>query len=155
GSCASTASIARATWGSIPRRIVGAKHHLHCMCVYSPRAAGGALLARKRIPVAASSRHISRPVPSRGVKATMVSSTLRRCGFRVATVVLGAWTLATFGCHDSSSPALGSQSSAVCSGGCTYANEVLADSPISYWRLGETSGTTAADQKGTSPGTYV
>jgi Concanavalin A-like lectin/glucanases superfamily len=35
-----------------------------------------------------------------------------------------------------------------------YATEVLNDSPRGYWRLGESSGTTAADQTGTNPGTY-
>lgn len=30
----------------------------------------------------------------------------------------------------------------------TYSAEVLADSPLGYWRLGETSGTTAADSSG-------
>jgi hypothetical protein len=37
----------------------------------------------------------------------------------------------------------------------TYRDVVLADNPIAYWRLGESSGTVATDQKGTSPGTYL
>lgn len=38
----------------------------------------------------------------------------------------------------------------------TYSSEVLADSPRGYWRLGETSGTTAVDSAsgGGHPGTY-
>ena len=40
-------------------------------------------------------------------------------------------------------------------GGPTYSSVVLADGPSAYWRLGETSGTTAADQVGSSPGTYT
>lgn len=37
----------------------------------------------------------------------------------------------------------------------TYSSEVLADSPLLYWRLGETSGTTAADSSGNGrTGTY-
>lgn len=36
----------------------------------------------------------------------------------------------------------------------TYRAEVLADSPVSYWRLGETSGTNAADEMGINAGTY-
>jgi hypothetical protein len=36
-----------------------------------------------------------------------------------------------------------------------YATEVLADSPVSWWRLGEAAGTTAADVQGVTPGTYV
>lgn len=32
----------------------------------------------------------------------------------------------------------------------SYSTEVLADSPIGYWRLEETSGTTAADSAGTN-----
>ena len=33
-------------------------------------------------------------------------------------------------------------------GGSTYSQQVLADTPASYWRLGEASGTTAADSSG-------
>ncbi|HEY1119879.1 MAG TPA: LamG-like jellyroll fold domain-containing protein [Acidimicrobiales bacterium] len=37
----------------------------------------------------------------------------------------------------------------------TYASEVLADSPVGYWKLDETSGTTAADSSGNGrDGTY-
>jgi hypothetical protein len=32
---------------------------------------------------------------------------------------------------------------------------VLSDSPVAYWRLGEASGTVAADQRGLRPGAYV
>ena len=37
----------------------------------------------------------------------------------------------------------------------SYRATVLSDNPISYWRLGESSGTTAADEQGTNPGTYI
>jgi len=37
----------------------------------------------------------------------------------------------------------------------SYSNEVLADAPSAYWRLGEASGTTAVDEIGTTPGTYT
>jgi PKD repeat protein len=36
-----------------------------------------------------------------------------------------------------------------------YALAVRADAPVSYWRLGETAGTSAADSAGTNPGTLV
>jgi len=36
-----------------------------------------------------------------------------------------------------------------------YQSAVLADSPLAYWRLGEASGTVAADQRGARNGTYV
>ena len=36
-----------------------------------------------------------------------------------------------------------------------YRDEVLADNPISYWRLGETSGAVAADERGINPGNYA
>jgi len=36
----------------------------------------------------------------------------------------------------------------------TYDEEVLADSPVAYWRLGEASGTTAVDETGSHDGTY-
>ncbi|HEY6058300.1 MAG TPA: LamG-like jellyroll fold domain-containing protein, partial [Candidatus Limnocylindrales bacterium] len=39
-------------------------------------------------------------------------------------------------------------------GGATYRSVVLADNPISYWRLGETSGTVATDERGLNPGSY-
>src|SRR6188508_2312800 len=35
-----------------------------------------------------------------------------------------------------------------------YADLVLSDNPRAYWRLGETSGTSAADVTGGNPGTY-
>jgi Concanavalin A-like lectin/glucanases superfamily/Fibronectin type III domain len=35
-----------------------------------------------------------------------------------------------------------------------YRSTVLADSPVSYWRLGETTGTTAADERAANPGVY-
>jgi hypothetical protein len=37
----------------------------------------------------------------------------------------------------------------------SYRDEVLADNPVSYWRLGETSGTTAGDERGANGGTYT
>ncbi|MCC7451492.1 MAG: hypothetical protein IT324_29050, partial [Anaerolineae bacterium] len=37
----------------------------------------------------------------------------------------------------------------------SYPNTILADGPISYWRLGETGGTTAADVMGVNPGTIT
>jgi hypothetical protein len=36
----------------------------------------------------------------------------------------------------------------------TYPQVVLADSPLSYWRFGESSGTVAVDETGTTNGTY-
>jgi RHS repeat-associated protein len=36
-----------------------------------------------------------------------------------------------------------------------YKAAVLADAPVSYWRLGETSGTAAADERNANPGTYL
>lgn len=39
--------------------------------------------------------------------------------------------------------------------GRPYYDEVMADSPLAYWRLGEASGTTAADAVGSHAGTYV
>jgi hypothetical protein len=37
----------------------------------------------------------------------------------------------------------------------TYASTVVADAPVSYWRLGESCGTTAADVRGVNTGSYV
>jgi hypothetical protein len=39
--------------------------------------------------------------------------------------------------------------------GRSYRNTILDSSPISYWRLGETSGTGAADSNGSNTGTYA
>ena len=39
-------------------------------------------------------------------------------------------------------------------GTSTYRTDVLSDGPAAYWRLGESAGTVAADEKGTSNGTY-
>jgi len=35
-----------------------------------------------------------------------------------------------------------------------YRSTILADSPVAYWRLGESSGSTASDEIGSSDGTY-
>jgi glucose/arabinose dehydrogenase len=40
-----------------------------------------------------------------------------------------------------------------CTGG--YASTVLADNPLSFWRLGDASGATAKDEKGVNAGTYA
>ena len=37
----------------------------------------------------------------------------------------------------------------------TYPETVMADSPLSYWRFGESNGTTAHDSVGTTNGTYL
>lgn len=39
-------------------------------------------------------------------------------------------------------------------GATIYSETVIGDDPVAYWRLGETSGTTAADEQGSFPGTY-
>ncbi len=36
-----------------------------------------------------------------------------------------------------------------------YRSVVISDNPVSYWRLGEASGTAAADEKGANPGAYA
>lgn len=40
-------------------------------------------------------------------------------------------------------------------GGGGYRDAVLADSPVSYWRLGEGGGSTAVDEVGAHAGTYI
>lgn len=40
-------------------------------------------------------------------------------------------------------------------GGTTYEDEVNALGPVRYWRLGDSSGTTAVDETGNGNGTYV
>jgi hypothetical protein len=45
--------------------------------------------------------------------------------------------------------------SAATSGAVAYATVVAADDPVSWWRLGESSGVTAMDQGGLNPGTYL
>jgi Concanavalin A-like lectin/glucanases superfamily len=39
--------------------------------------------------------------------------------------------------------------------GASYYDEVIADNPDGYWRLGESSGTTAVDEIGANNGTYI
>ena len=69
--------------------------------------------------------------------------TTRRAGALVVSALLLVLLVVTFG---SSAQAQVASSA--------YRAAVLADSPVSYWRLGETSGTTAADERGLAPGTY-
>jgi hypothetical protein len=40
-------------------------------------------------------------------------------------------------------------------GSSLYSNTVIGDGPAGYWRLGETTGTTAGDAAGANPGTYT
>ncbi len=40
-------------------------------------------------------------------------------------------------------------------GADAYRAAVMADSPVAYWRLGETSGTTASDEIGSHSGSYI
>ena len=44
---------------------------------------------------------------------------------------------------------------AAAAAGGSYPDAVLADSPVAYWRLGETSGTVAVDEVGRHDGTYT
>lgn len=39
--------------------------------------------------------------------------------------------------------------------GSAFFDSIMAHNPISYWRLGDTAGTTAADATGLNPGTYI
>src|SRR4051812_48718243 len=48
---------------------------------------------------------------------------------------------------------LASASAAHADSASDYRAAVLADNPVSYWRLDETGGTTASDQQGANPGT--
>lgn len=49
----------------------------------------------------------------------------------------------------------GNPASTVATRSAFYADRVVASGPVSYWRLGETSGTTGADMMGVAPLTYV
>jgi hypothetical protein len=55
----------------------------------------------------------------------------------------------------SSSSAPSNSAQATTEAASTYPATVLADHPVSYWRLDETSGTVAGDQTVANPGTYV
>ncbi|HJW49989.1 MAG TPA: LamG-like jellyroll fold domain-containing protein, partial [Candidatus Limnocylindria bacterium] len=69
-----------------------------------------------------------------------------------ATLPSDATFLSATSSQGSCSPAAGSVTCAI---GALAVNPVLADGPVSYWRLGEpTSATTAADTSGGNPGTY-
>ena len=48
----------------------------------------------------------------------------------------------------------GSQSAVDSTVGAGYRDAVLGDGPVGYWRLGEASGTSAADETGANPGSY-
>lgn len=56
------------------------------------------------------------------------------------------------GTNTSGAASANSNSTAAVTG--TYAQEVLFDSPVAYWKLNEASGTTAADSAGSNTGTY-
>ena len=70
-----------------------------------------------------------------------------------ASIVALSVAVALPGAAASSSTLTTGGSDATTSG--AYATQVLADSPVSYWRLGETSGTTASDAAGSNAGSYA
>ncbi len=77
------------------------------------------------------------------------------------TYTFTGWSDTGAATHTVNAPATATSYTATYSGGgqCagnTYASAVTADAPTVYWRLGEASGTNAADTSGNArPGTYV
>jgi glucose/arabinose dehydrogenase len=75
------------------------------------------------------------------------------------TYTFGSWSDGGAATHVLNVPASNTTYTATYSGTCTpttYASAVSADSPSYFWRLGETTGTAAADSSGSNrPGTYV
>jgi hypothetical protein len=72
----------------------------------------------------------------------------------LAALVAGALAITIPGAGASDAPVFGTNAPGQAPASA-YADQVLADSPISYWRLGETSGSTASDATGVNPGTYI
>lgn len=89
-----------------------------------------------------SGRSLRGHIPARRVRLGAVAGGARRWRTVGAGVVVAAlaWGLA-LAVVDAQLP--------------SYRDEVLSDAPISYWRLGEASGTTAIDEIGVNTGTYV
>ncbi len=84
-----------------------------------------------------------------------------RIGFGIVATLVAAIALSGGPVHGASAPIVitlnipsSSQLDATGCGGPTYTSTVLADSPISYWRLDEESGTNAVDQQGNATATY-
>ena len=63
-------------------------------------------------------------------------------------------TLALPGAGASSTAVVDKGGASASASNSAYSEQVLADGPRSYWRLGETSGTSAADVTGANGGTY-
>jgi hypothetical protein len=72
-----------------------------------------------------------------------------------ATPPLGGGTYTAQAEQSDDASNLGKSSANTFTVSSAYRDAVIADNPGGYWRLGETSGTTAADEKGTNPGTYL
>ena len=77
----------------------------------------------------------------------------------VAVVALGAalslWSLGSAATSAAFSSNADNASNSLAAASSFYRAEVMSDGPVGYWRLGESSGTTAADETGTSNGTYI
>jgi Concanavalin A-like lectin/glucanases superfamily len=71
-----------------------------------------------------------------------------------ALVVLSATFNGVAASFSATTASAGSVAAAAAFARC-YDDAVAASSPLSYWRLDETSGTSAADQVGSRPGTYT
>ena len=69
----------------------------------------------------------------------------------VASVVALTLTITILGVGATVPTRAGASNSSVTS---AYRDQVLADGPVAYWRLGETSGAVASDEVGANPGTF-
>ena len=67
----------------------------------------------------------------------------------------GSYTVAISGMKDLSARANTVNTSASFESSLSYAQEVMSDGPIIYWKLGETEGTVANDEMGNRTGIYV
>ena len=67
----------------------------------------------------------------------------------------GSYTVAISGVKDLSARANTVNTSASFESSLSYAQEVMSDGPIIYWKLGETAGTVANDEMGNRTGIYV
>ena len=84
---------------------------------------------------------------------TVASTTWPDTGLTTATAY--TYTVSAVDAAGNAS-AQSSSAGATTAAGSTYSDAILADSPVAYWRLGEASGTSAADASGTGhTGTYA
>ncbi len=151
-------------WSGTPSQTYGSGFRTHILQVPNPRPATGATstpattatqthtATRTSTPGgAASTVPTATGAPATIATETRTATRTSTPGGAATTVPTATGTPATVATETRTT----TRTSTPVSGSTSYRGAVLADDPVAYWRLNETSGATAADLRLVHPGSYV